>query len=103
MVALVFADSDHKPWRTKLHHSQQSAATLLTLLLSYQATLLAQLWTGSVSMLGWALTAFSDSDKVGMAVTLLLVFPGVAWVWTVPASVAIPARWSSSICVKSAS
>jgi hypothetical protein len=34
MVALVFADSDHKPWRTKLHHSQQSAATLLTLLLS---------------------------------------------------------------------
>lgn len=48
---------------------------------SYRATLLAQLWTGAVSMLGWALAAFADSEEVGMAVTLLLVFPGVAWVY----------------------
>lgn len=48
---------------------------------AYRATLLGQLWTGAVSMLGWALSAFADSEEVGMVVTLLLVFPGVAWVF----------------------
>lgn len=47
----------------------------------YRATLLAQLWTGAVSMLGWTITAAADSEMAGMAVTLLLVFPGVAWVF----------------------
>lgn len=32
-------------------------------------------------MLGWALAASADSEGVGMTVTLLLVLPGVAWVF----------------------
>lgn len=48
---------------------------------AYRATLLAQLWTGAVSMFGWALTAVSHTEEVGMTATLLLIFLGVVWVY----------------------